>query len=360
MALRYGFFDSEITGYNDEGMPEFDRAESSDFLADFISSIVRSGVLAVPGDGFQVMAGEGMTVQIRPGFGVIAGRFARDDETSTVVISAADSQNMRIDRVILRANYPERLCEIIVRAGAPAANPQPPELQSGGDYDELCLAEVSVRVGQTSISQSDIVDTRADTSICGWVTQAIQQVDTSTLFMQWQDAYQRFYDASGVEFTAWLDGLKEELGDSVVGTLTGAIAELQSSKTDKTVSATMAGAIAELQSGKADKTTVAALSQTVLGINTTKGDKASVKQATVPASGWLGDIVPYQCTVQIPGVTAASIIELGISSAATKDQARAWLDAQIVDGGQGENSITLKAFGWKPAADIPINVAIWN
>lgn len=360
MALRYGFFDSEITGYNDEGMPEFDRAESSDFLADFISSIVRSGVLAVPGDSFQVMAGEGMTVQIRPGFGVIAGRFARDDETSTVVISAADLQNMRIDRVILRANYPERLCEIIVRAGAPAANPQPPELQSGGDYDELCLAEVSVRVGQTSISQSDIVDTRADTSICGWVTQAIQQVDTSTLFMQWQDAYQRFYDASGVEFTAWLDGLKEELGDSVVGTLTGAIADLQSGKTDKTVSNTMAEAIASLQSDKADKTTVSTLSKSLLDVDTKKGDKASVKQAEIPASSWLGDTVPYQCTVQIPGVTASSIVELGISSTAAKDQVRAWLDAQIVDGGQGAGTITLKAFGWKPVVNLPVNAAIWN
>ncbi len=360
MALRYGFFDSEITGYNDEGMPEFDRAESSDFLAAFIASIIQSGVLAVPGDSFQVMAGEGMAVQIRPGSGVINGRFAHDDEISTVPIQSADSQNMRIDRVILRANYPERLCEIIARPGTPAAAPQPPELQAGGDYDELCLAEIRIRAGQTSISQADIVDTRADASVCGWVTQAIQQVDTSTLFLQWQDAYQQFYDASDAEFTAWLDSVKEELGDSVVGTLTAAIAELQSGKTDKEVSNTMAEAISGLQSNKADKTTVETLSQIVLGISTTKGDKASVKQVTVPASGWLGDTVPYQCTVQVPGVISASIVELGISSAATKDQVRAWLDAQIVDGGQVKGSITLKAFGWKPTIDIPINMAIWN
>lgn len=361
MALRYGFFDSEITGYDDEGMPEFDRAESSDFLADFIAGIINSGVMAVPSDSFQVIAGEGMTIQIRPGFGVIAGRFARDDETSTMTISAADSQNMRIDRVILRANYPERLCEIIVRPGSPAANPQPPELiQAGGDYDELCLAEIHVKAGQTSVSQSDIVDTRADTNICGWVTQAIQQVDTSTLFMQWQDAYQRFYDASGAEFTAWLDGVKAQLGDSIVGTLTSAIADLQSGKTDKAVSNTMAEAIASLQSDKADKTTVSTLSQSLLDVDTKKGDKASVKQAEIPASSWLGDTVPYQCTVQIPGVTASSIVELGISSTAAKDQVRAWLDAQIVDGGQGAGTITLKAFGWKPAVNLPVNAAIWN
>lgn len=71
MAFRYGFFDSEITGYDEEGMPQFDRAESSDFLALFIACIIRSGVLAVPGDNFQVLAGEGMTLLVRPGFGVV-------------------------------------------------------------------------------------------------------------------------------------------------------------------------------------------------------------------------------------------------------------------------------------------------
>ena len=30
MALEYGYFDSEITGYDEEGMPIFDRAKTSD------------------------------------------------------------------------------------------------------------------------------------------------------------------------------------------------------------------------------------------------------------------------------------------------------------------------------------------
>ena len=48
MSLRYGFFDSEITCYDEEGMPVFVRAESSDFLALFISKIISdSEVLCV-------------------------------------------------------------------------------------------------------------------------------------------------------------------------------------------------------------------------------------------------------------------------------------------------------------------------
>ncbi len=356
MAITSGFFNS-ING---------DRKYDARQIGMYLGKVVSSGVFPNPSTNLQVTAAGGMNIQVHPGRAMIDGHWMDNDGVHVITLEDADMALARMDAVVMRLdeNDGARAIGLEVKKGSPSAAPVSPVMVREGYVQEYCLALIYVpptkNDGTQEIIQANITDTRPDTSVCGWITSLIQQVDTSTLFMQWQDAYQRFYDASGVEFTAWLDGLKEELGDSVVGTLTGAIAELQSSKTDKTVSATMADAIAELQSGKADKTTVAALSQTVLGINTTKGDKASVKQATVPASGWLGDIVPYQCTVQIPGVTAASIIELGISSAATKDQARAWLDAQIVDGGQGENSITLKAFGWKPAADIPINVAIWN
>ena len=48
MALRYGYFDSEITGTDSEGMPIFDRAETSDLFARFISNLVTSGIAGTP------------------------------------------------------------------------------------------------------------------------------------------------------------------------------------------------------------------------------------------------------------------------------------------------------------------------
>ena len=39
MALQYGYFDSEIIGVDEEGMPIFDRGQTSDFLATFISTL---------------------------------------------------------------------------------------------------------------------------------------------------------------------------------------------------------------------------------------------------------------------------------------------------------------------------------
>ncbi len=356
MAITSGFFNS-ING---------DRKYDARQIGMYLGKVVSSGVFPNPSTNLQVTAAGGMNIQVHPGRAMIDGHWMDNDGVHVITLEDADIALARMDAVVMRLdeNDGARAIGLEVKKGSPSAAPVSPVMVREGYVQEYCLALIYVpptkNDGTQEIIQANITDTRPDTSVCGWITSLIQQVDTSTLFMQWQDAYQRFYDASGVEFTTWLDGIKEQLGDSVVGALTSAIADLQSGKTDKTVSNTMAEAIASLQSDKADKTTVSTLSKSLLDVDTKKGDKASVKQAEIPASSWLGDTVPYQCTVQIPGVTASSIVELGISSTAAKDQVRAWLDAQIVDGGQGAGTITLKAFGWKPAVNLPVNAAIWN
>lgn len=192
--LQYGFFDSEITGFDEEGMPIFDRAESSDFLAMFLSHIISSGVLGQPGDCFRVLAGDGMKLTVRPGFAVVNGHFAVDLNVSTVTVPAAPSANRRIDRVVLRVNSPERLCELMVKEGVPAVSPVPPPLlqPESGDYYELCLATVAVNSRQTVITQAHITDTRYDPSVCGIVTQVIDHLDTSVFFEQLNQVYSRF------------------------------------------------------------------------------------------------------------------------------------------------------------------------
>ena len=191
MSLRYGYFDSEINGYDEEGMPIFDRAESSDFLAMFISKIISDGVLADPADCFQVVAGDGMNLIVRPGF----------------------TSYKRIDRVVLRANYLLRLCEIIVKEGTPDANPVPPELlqPASGDYYELCLATVLINSNQTVITQANITDTRYDSSVCGVVTQVIDHLDTSVFFKQLYRFYDEFVDRSNTSYEEFVKQMEAYL-----------------------------------------------------------------------------------------------------------------------------------------------------
>ena len=120
--MRYAYFDSEITGVDEEGMPIFDRAENSEMFALIFAKLITNGVLAQPADCFQVRAlGSGMDVEVQPGFGMINGRFAYETAKTTLTLAQAPSQYSRIDRVVLRCNYLERLIEIIVKTGTPAA-----------------------------------------------------------------------------------------------------------------------------------------------------------------------------------------------------------------------------------------------
>ena len=147
MAMRYGYFDSEITGVDSEGMPIFDRAETSELFRLLFAKLLTNGVLAKPADCFQVLAGDtGLTVKVRPGFGLINGAFAYDAAESTYELATAPTQYSRIDRVVLRVNYRDRLCEIIIKTGTAASSPVAPELirPTSGDYYELSLATIRI------------------------------------------------------------------------------------------------------------------------------------------------------------------------------------------------------------------------
>lgn len=224
MALEYGYFDSEITGYDEEGMPIFDRAKTSDFMADFFSKLITSGVLADPADCFQVVAYDGLTVEIKPGYGYIKGRFAYDKDSAYLTLEDAPtvSAYKRIDMVVLRNNYADRLCELIIKTGTPSANPIEPTLiqADAGDYYELCLATIYINSNQTVISQSNITDTRFNDSYCGAVTQLIDHLDTSVFFAQLTQFYTEFvsmcensYASSVDDLAAYLAALQES-GDS--------------------------------------------------------------------------------------------------------------------------------------------------
>ena len=221
MAIRYGYFDSEVTGVDENGMPVFDRAETSDLFRLLFANLVSSGVLATPGDCFKVNADTGLTVRIRPGFAMINGAFAYDAEESTVTLATANANLPRLDRVVLRCNYYDRCCEIIVKTGTPATIPVAPELLQpvNGDYYELGLALITVAANQAAITQSSISDTRADSSVCGLITQLIDHLDTSEFMSQltaWQEEYAAEQQAA---FTAWFNEMKDQLSEDAAGNL---------------------------------------------------------------------------------------------------------------------------------------------
>lgn len=229
MAMRYGYFDSEITGVDSEGMPIFDRAETSELFRLLFAKLLTNGVLAKPADCFQVLAGSsGLTIRVRPGFGLINGAFAYDSAEATYELAAAPTQYSRIDRVVLRCNYRDRLCEIIVKTGTAASSPTAPELiqPASGDYYELGLALITISTNQATITQSSITDTRANSSICGYITQFIDSIDTEVFFAQFEAFYAEFVEKSNASYDRFLE-LAEAAYNGYTTTINTYITELE-------------------------------------------------------------------------------------------------------------------------------------
>lgn len=200
--MRYGYFDSEIIGTDSEGMPIFDRAETSDLFRLLFSKLVSNGVLASPSDCFQVVAAEGLNVTVRPGFGMINGAFAYDEAENTLTLEKAPAQYSRIDRIVLRCNYADRLCELVVKTGTVANNPVAPKIvqPAAGDYYELGLATVTVGANVTAVTQANITDTRMDSTVCGFITQLIDHLDTSVFFAQLDQFYTEFVSRTEADY----------------------------------------------------------------------------------------------------------------------------------------------------------------
>lgn len=85
---------------------------------------------------------------------------------------------------------------------------------------------------------------------------------------------------------------------------------------------------------------------------------STVSTATLTAANWTGASAPFSYSLTISGVTSTSNQEILPSLTITAEQLEALQGANITDGGQSTNTIILKAYGDKPAINIPIRVIV--
>lgn len=189
----------------------YDRTYSAEDFSNYLNQVVGNGVFPNPSTQLQVRADSGMTIIVGAGEGIIDGH--KIINTADMQLSLADSDALlnRIDRVIFYCDYVNRKMGIEVLEGTAATSPTTPELTRTTSRYEMSLATITVNKQITAVTDAMITDTRADSDVCGWVAGLIQQVDTSTLFVQWQTAYRNYYNTMTAEFNAWMETLTEEL-----------------------------------------------------------------------------------------------------------------------------------------------------
>lgn len=203
MPIKSGFFNS-VNG---------DRRYDARWFAEYFASFIGNGVFPNPSTNLQVVEGTGMQTIVKIGKGWINGYYVVNDSDYILQHDIADGVLKRIDRILMRLNYPTREIEIVIKKGDYSSNPVAPTLQRDADAYELALADVLINNGATQITQVNITDQRLNTSLCGIVHGTVNQVDTTTLFNQYQSWINQQKTAYEVEFESWSEDKKQQFDE---------------------------------------------------------------------------------------------------------------------------------------------------
>lgn len=215
MALTSAFFDAKLVG------DEYDRVYSAESFAEYFASFIANGVFPNPATNLQVVANVpgDMTVRVKSGLGWINGYYCKNDGDYQLTLSPANGTLPRIDAVVLRWSRSNRSISLEVKTGVATSSPSAPSLERSADNYELMLASIHVVAGATSIAQANITDKRPDSTVCGWVKGVVDQIDTTDLFAQYDDAFQ-----------TWFADLQSQLSGDVAANLQSQITALGNSK----------------------------------------------------------------------------------------------------------------------------------
>ena len=177
------FFNSIIK----DGRP--DRVYKAEDFALYFGTFIGNGVFPKPSTGLQVLENDNMSVKVSKGYGWINGYMYYNTGNHVIKIDPADGVLNRIDRIVLRLDFSARDIHLDILKGEPATKATAKELTRNEDIYELGLADVAVNKGIIKIIQANITDTRLNTELCGIVHGIIDQVDTTSIFNQFQSWY---------------------------------------------------------------------------------------------------------------------------------------------------------------------------
>lgn len=214
MAENSGFFNAHLVN------GEYDRTYLAENFAKYFASFIGNGVFAGKANELVVRQKDtaNMSIRVLPGQGWINGYWYENTDELSLSIDVADGVLNRIDLIVLRWDNLERVVRLAVKKGTPSSVAYPPSILRNGDYYELKLAEVYVKAGSTKIIQADITDTRLISSVCGYVTGVVKQLDTSefgeqlnSFIVEYTKGYKEYLEQLKAQGVADVQGLIDDL-----------------------------------------------------------------------------------------------------------------------------------------------------
>lgn len=216
--VKCGFFDSINQ----------DRLYSANDMNKPYSRVIADGVFASDiehhsSDLKVRSAGSGMNITVDAGQGIFAHKWFENEAAIVITVPSNTNANARIDSVIIQIDESSsgRVGSVVYREGTAASNPVHPDINQEEEITEYRIADIYVGSGVSSIGDDVITDLRGS-SECPWVTGLIQQVDTSSMWTQFQAAYNQQYAAFTDDYnnykdqqrTAW-EAFVEQLTDEL-------------------------------------------------------------------------------------------------------------------------------------------------
>ncbi|WP_418301280.1 hypothetical protein [Lysinibacillus fusiformis] len=192
--MKFGMFNS-ING---------DRRYKAEDFAQYFATFIGNGIFVKPSDCLQIRAnGDSMSVIVRPGKAWVNGYYLINDEDYNIPLTVGDKTLNRIDRIVIRLDFIQRKMSVEVKKGTLSASPVAPVLKRDADAYELALADVYIAKGALTINQAAITDTRLNNNLCGLMHGVVDQVDTTTIFNQYQQWFNDYSVTKAAEFLAW-------------------------------------------------------------------------------------------------------------------------------------------------------------
>ncbi len=208
MSWNDGFFNS-ING---------DRTYNADQMSSIFEGLITPGVYESVGNKLAVQPNSEMTIQINTGRGWFGGRWVVNDSEYLLTLDPADVTLNRYAAICVRVDttVEVRRAYPYIKYGDLATNAVKPTMERTADVKEYCLAYVYIPAGMTTITASQIEDTRGNTDLCGWVTGLIKQLSSTTLFEQFESL-----------FLEWFNNLSDYLDENVETKLAADILEVK-------------------------------------------------------------------------------------------------------------------------------------
>lgn len=196
-----------------------DRVYTAEQLSHLFTGLITNGVYESVGNKLAVRANEGMTIEIRSGRGWFNGQWVNNDAPYLLTLEASDQTLNRYCAVCIKVDHTDsgRSATPYLKYSTFATTPSKPIPTRSETVNEYILAYVYIAAKATEIYSGNIEDTRFNTDLCGWVTGLITQLDTQTLYTQWQGLFNGFLTESTDTFTDWFESKQDEF-DSFLST----------------------------------------------------------------------------------------------------------------------------------------------